>query len=32
MAYTLDQFASDCRTALQADPGLGGQKQVCAFR
>ena len=31
MAYTLDQFASDCRSALQADPGLGGQKQVCAF-
>ncbi len=31
MGYTLDQFAADCRSALQADPGLGGQKQVCDF-
>jgi predicted metal-dependent enzyme (double-stranded beta helix superfamily) len=28
MAYTLDQFASDCRTALKADPGPKGREKV----
>ena len=28
MSYTLDQFAADCRTALQADPGPGGRAKV----
>ena len=28
MAYTLEQFAADCRTALRADPGLGGREKV----
>lgn len=31
MSYTLDQFAADCRNALQADPGVGGQQQVRGF-
>ncbi len=29
MAYTLEQFAADIRSALQADPGPGGRKAVC---
>lgn len=29
MAYTLDEFATDCRTALTADPGPGGREAVC---
>ncbi len=28
MSYTLDQFASDCHDALQADNGPGGREQV----
>jgi hypothetical protein len=28
MAYTLDQFAADCRAALKADPGIPGQEKV----
>lgn len=28
MIYTLEEFASDCRDALKADPGLGGQEKV----
>ena len=28
MAYTLDQFAADCREALQKDPGSEGIEQV----
>jgi len=28
MAYTLDQFAADCRAALQADPGPAGREAV----
>lgn len=27
MAYTLDQFAADCKAALQEDPGLAGQEK-----
>jgi hypothetical protein len=30
MAYTLDQFASDCHDALKADPGQGGREKVLA--
>ncbi len=29
MAYTLEQLASDIRTALKADPGVGGKQEVC---
>jgi hypothetical protein len=28
MAYTLEQFAADCRTALLKDPGPGGRELV----
>jgi len=28
MSYTLDEFAADCRAALQADPGHGGREAV----
>jgi hypothetical protein len=28
MAYSLDQFAADCKAALQADPGEGGRAKV----
>lgn len=28
MAYTLDEFAADCREALKADPGHGGREAV----
>ncbi len=28
MTYTLDQFAADCRVALQVDDGPGGREQV----
>ncbi len=28
MPYTLDEFAADCRAALQADSGPAGQEQV----
>lgn len=28
MAYTLDEFAADCRAALSADPGPGGREVV----
>jgi hypothetical protein len=28
MGYTLDQFAADCRAALQADPGPAGREMV----
>ena len=28
MGYTLEQFAADCKAALQADPGVGGQEKV----
>ncbi len=30
MAYTLEQFAADCKAALKADPGIGGQEKVRA--
>ena len=29
MSYTLDQFAADCRNALEENPGQAGQQQVC---
>jgi hypothetical protein len=29
MAYTLEEFATDCRTALTADPGPSGRAAVC---
>ena len=28
MTYTLDEFAADCRTALEADPGPEGRENV----
>ena len=28
MSYTLNQFADDCREALEADPGPDGLEQV----
>ena len=28
MAYTLEQFAADCRTALDRDPGPAGREEV----
>ena len=28
MSYTLEQFAADCRAALQADPGPAGRENV----
>src|SRR5881394_2102572 len=28
MAYSLDAFCEDCRTALKADPGPGGREKV----
>jgi len=28
MGYTLDEFAADCRSALQADSGQGGREKV----
>lgn len=28
MAYTLEQFAADCRSALERDPGPGGREEV----
>ena len=28
MAYDLDQFISDCRSALSRDPGPAGREQV----
>ena len=28
MAYTLDEFAGDCRAALETDAGLGGREAV----
>ena len=28
MSYTLEQFAADCRAALKADAGAGGQERV----
>lgn len=31
MSYTLDQFAADCRAALLADPGTGGQEKCRDF-
>tara|TARA_B110000444_G_C18551745_1_gene460569 strand:- start:56 stop:559 length:504 start_codon:yes stop_codon:yes gene_type:complete len=31
MGYTLDQFASDCRSVLQADAGIAGQTKVCEY-
>ena len=30
MAYTLDQFCTDCRDALAADAGDGGRETVSA--
>ena len=29
MAYTLEQFAKECRDALKAEPGPNGRKKVC---
>lgn len=31
MAYTLEQFAAECRRALEAEPGPAGRKKVCAL-
>lgn len=31
MSYTLEDFAADCRGALRADPGAGGQEKVVGF-
>jgi hypothetical protein len=31
MSLTLEQLASECRRALQANPGVEGRKQVCAL-
>jgi hypothetical protein len=31
MAYTIDQFAADCRAALLKDPGLAGRERVRQF-
>lgn len=31
MALTLEDFAAQCRTALQADTGPGGREKVCAL-
>ena len=31
MSYSLDQFAADCRSALDADPGTGGREQLRKF-
>ncbi|MEP7030961.1 MAG: hypothetical protein ABI830_08530 [Pseudolabrys sp.] len=28
MAYTLDQFITECRTTLERDPGVAGREQV----
>jgi hypothetical protein len=28
MAYTLDEFAADCRRILEADPGSSGAKRL----
>lgn len=28
MPYTLEQFAADCRSALQSDPGSGGREKI----
>ena len=28
MAYTLDEFAADCRNALKSDAGPGGREAV----
>ncbi len=29
MAYTLEEFAADCREALQSDDGPGGRDKIC---
>jgi hypothetical protein len=29
MAYTIEDFAADCRRLLEADPGPGGREKVC---
>ena len=31
MSLTLEQFAAECRRALQANSGVEGRKQVCAL-
>ena len=31
MARTLEQFSSECRHILEADPGIAGRKKVCAL-
>ncbi|MEC7203602.1 MAG: hypothetical protein VXW49_08025 [Pseudomonadota bacterium] len=31
MSYTLEDFATDCRNTLRADPGQGGQEKVLEF-
>ena len=31
MSYTLEDFATDCRNALRADPGQSGQEKVLDF-
>ena len=31
MSYTLEDFATDCRNTLRADPGQGGQEKVLDF-
>jgi hypothetical protein len=31
MGYSLEQFSSECRRILVADPGVEGRKQICAL-
>jgi predicted metal-dependent enzyme (double-stranded beta helix superfamily) len=31
MAHTLEQFSSECRRILEADPGVEGRKKICAL-
>ena len=31
MSYTLENFATDCRNALRADPGQSGQEKVMGY-
>ena len=31
MAYTLEQFSTECHRILAADPGVEGRKKVCAL-
>ena len=31
MAYSLEELRTDIRVALQADPGVAGQRKVCDY-